>query len=237
MTITSTIVKFLKKLGWAILIFIALVLLYLLAAFVLSRITVDGAKNEPEEMSIYIINNGVHTDIVMPVVSDIMDWRTKLPFENTISKDTAFEYVAMGWGDKGFYLETETWADLKPRVAINAAFGWNTTAMHVTYYKKMQEGEACRKIHLSKSQYKDLVNFIDNTFQRDDSNRYVYVQTDMQYGKNDAFYDANGSYGMFYTCNTWANNAIKAARLKSCLWTAFYKGIFLKYPLVDTTKH
>jgi uncharacterized protein (TIGR02117 family) len=69
----------------------------------------DGQK---KEIPVYIYTNGVHTDIVMPVKNDLQDWSAKLPFNNVRSKKTDYNYVGIGWGDKGFYLDTPTWADL-----------------------------------------------------------------------------------------------------------------------------
>ncbi|HXU27639.1 MAG TPA: DUF2459 domain-containing protein, partial [Bacteroidia bacterium] len=48
-------------------------------------------------------------------------------------------------------------------------------------------------------------------------------------GDNDSFYEAVGVYGLFYTCNTWANNGLKYCGQKACLWTPFEKGIFYQY--------
>ncbi|RYD99985.1 MAG: TIGR02117 family protein [Sphingobacteriales bacterium] len=227
----SLLRRILKAILIFVLCFIGGILLYLGIEAVLSRIKVNGMAAQEKELSIYIINNGAHTDIVMPVQSPVINWSEWIPYENTLGKDSSNSWIAMGWGDKGFYLETETWADLKPSVAINAAFGLSTTAIHATYYKEMKEGERCRKIDLSLEQYRNLVAFIQNSFQTDETGKYKYVPTDKQYSANDAFYDAKGSYSMLHTCNTWANNALKAAGLKACKWTAFYTGIFKKYPL------
>ena len=41
------------------------------------------------------------------------------------------------------------------------------------------------------------------------------------YGKNDAFYEAKGSYSLFYTCNSWVNENLKEVGLKACRWTLF----------------
>lgn len=228
---SSLLRRILKGIGIFVLCFIGGILLYLGIEAVLSCITVDGKAVNEKDHSIYIINNGAHTDIVMPVHTEVIHWNEWIPYENTRGKDSTLEWIAMGWGDKGFYLETETWADLKASVAINAAFGLSTTAIHATYYRNMQEGERCRKINISREQYQSLVAFIQHSFQTDEAGKYKYVVTDKQYGANDAFYDAKGSYSMLHTCNTWANNALKAAGLKACKWTAFYKGIFRKYPL------
>ncbi len=119
--------KTIKKLLKYIAIFILSLFTYLLIVTLLSFISVneDLAENQ-QEIPIYILTNGVHTDIVLPIKNEHHDWSTQLKFEHTKSKDSTYQYVALGWGDKGFYLETPTWADLKtsPRVlpGANAPF-------------------------------------------------------------------------------------------------------------------
>ena len=59
--------------GKCVLGFVVFVLAYLGIAWCLSRITVDREAGQPEEMAIYIKTNGVHTDLVLPLKSDLMD--------------------------------------------------------------------------------------------------------------------------------------------------------------------
>ncbi len=224
-----SIKKLLKILGLVILGFVGFILIYLGAAYCLSRITVAEEKNAKDEVIIFIKTNGVHTDIVVPVRSEQKDWSEEVRFENTTSKDSTYQYLGMGWGDKGFYLETPTWGDLKASVALKAATGLSTTAIHATYFKSVTESTDCKKILISKEQYGRLINFIEKSFQKDENGHSIYIQTNANYGKADAFYEANGSYSMFHTCNTWSNNALKASGQRCCLWTAFDTGIFLKY--------
>jgi uncharacterized protein (TIGR02117 family) len=221
--------KVLLFIGKALLGFIAFILLYLLSAYSLSRITVDREAGSQEDVAIYIKTNGVHTDIVVPTRNEQMDWSKEIKYSNTSSSDTSFQYLAMGWGDKGFYLQTPNWSDLKASVAFKAAFALSTTAIHATYYPEMRENDACKKIMISRDQYARLVNYITQSFQKDSSGHMINIKTNANYGKTDAFYEANGSYSMFHTCNTWANNGLKASGQKCCLWTAFDTGIFLKY--------
>ena len=205
-------------------------LLYVIAVLVLSRITVNGAEaaNGQRDIAVYILTNGVHTDIVVPVKNEVRDWTKEVPFRQTRSKDSIMNYLAFGWGDKGFYLDTPEWSDLKAGTAFNAVFNLGSSAMHTTFYKKMTEGEDCKKIMLSKEDYRQLVAYIAGSFQRDANEKALWIQH-RSYGKNDAFYEANGAYNLFYTCNTWANNALKAARLKASWWTVYDKGIFCHY--------
>ncbi len=210
--------------------FIIFVLAYLGMAWCLSRITVDREAGQPEEMAVYIKTNGVHTDLVVPVKTEQADWSKEIRFTHTHLEDTCnMQYLAMGWGDKGFYLQTPTWSDLKFSVAFKAAFALSTTAIHATFYDKLNENDHCRKIMISRNAYARLVAYIRNSFQKDAAGHFIPITTNANYSKADAFYEANGSYSMLHTCNTWANNALKNSGQKACLWTPFDTGIFLKY--------
>ena len=203
---------------------------YMLAAFLIPMISVGPlVDNENEDVSIFILTNGVHTDIVVPCKSEYYDWTASIKPENTKSKDTMAQYLAIGWGDKGFYLETPTWADLKASTALKAAFGLNSTALHTTFYTSMSESKNCKEVRISNENYQKLIAYINNSFKTTSSGSPELVQTEVRYGNNDAFYEAKGSYSLFTTCNTWANNALKSCNQKACLWTPFDKGIFDLY--------
>lgn len=221
--------KIFKILLTVIFAFTGFLLLYVLVAYALSKITIDKEENTKPEVEIFILTNGVHTDIVMPVKNDQTDWSKQIQFKNTKAADSTYKYIAMGWGDKGFYLETPEWSDLKASVAFKAATGLSTTAIHATYYKQMRLGEDCKSMLISREQYDRLINYIHNSFQKDASGNYIPIKTNANYSKTDAFYEAIGSYSMMHTCNTWANSALKASGQKCCFWTATDSGIFSKY--------
>jgi uncharacterized protein (TIGR02117 family) len=229
MTLKKTIIKVLKYIGKIFLFFIAFVVLYLSAAWILSGITVEKEKGKPEQMAIYISTNGVHTDIVMPVKTTVINWSETVKYSQTAGKDTAQNYIAIGWGDKRFFLDVPDWNHVKISIAIEAALGVNSTAMHTTYLKNIRENKYCKKIMLSEKQYQRLVQYILQYFKRDEKGCFINIVTPNTYGNTDAFYEANGRYHLFFTCNTWTNTALKTAGLKACLWTPFQQGIFRQY--------
>lgn len=226
MTVKTILMYILKVVGIILGIVIIYVILGLLIPYIPVSAKDDGQK---KEIPIYIYTNGVHTDIVMPVKNDLQDWSRKIPFANTRSKKTDYRYIGIGWGDKGFYLDTPTWADLKFSTAIKAAFWLSDSAMHCTYYNTMKEGDDCKMIMISRNQYQNLVKFVEDKFDRDQNRNFMLIPTNAVYGDNDAFYDAKGTYSFLYTCNTWSNNALKAAGQKAALWTPSDFGIFQHY--------
>ncbi|WP_410493784.1 TIGR02117 family protein [Chryseobacterium sp. YR221] len=211
-------------------IIVGIVIIYVLLGLLIPFISVSAKDDgEKKDIPIYIYTNGVHTDIVMPVKNDLQDWSLKIPFANLKSKKTDYNYIGIGWGDKGFYLDTPTWADLKFSTAVKAAFWLSDSAMHCTYYTTMKEGDDCKMIMISRSQYTRLVKFVEDKFDRDQNGNFMVIPTNAVYGDNDAFYDARGTYSFLYTCNTWTNDALKAAGQKAALWTPSDFGIFQHY--------
>ena len=222
--------KFIKILLKTVVSIVGLVALYLLCAYLLPFIEIPAEKtNEPKNVEAYILTNGVHTDLVFPVKSKEIDWSQKFPYEDTVAKDSTLRYIAIGWGDKGFYLDTPTWADLKFSTAFKAAFWLGNSAIHTTFYKEMKLGEDCKKLEMTSAQYQKLIKFIDDAMEKNAEGKYINIKTKAVYGKNDSFYEAKGSYSFLFTCNTWTNEALKISGQKAAFWTASDKGIFQHY--------
>lgn len=164
----------------------------------------------------------------MPVRTPQIDWTQLVPYAHTPAADSSRQYVGFGWGDKGFYLNTPTWAELKPSTAVRAMFWLSSTAMHTTFHHRPQEGPHCVRIYLTPAEHARLIKFIQHSFEPDAQGRVQHI-AGHSYGQYDAFYEARRTYNLFYTCNTWANEALKAANQKAALWTPFDFGIFWQY--------
>ena len=44
----------------------------------------------------------MHTDLVLPTQNEFIDWTTKVSSDDTKGKKRG-DWLAFGWGDKGFY--------------------------------------------------------------------------------------------------------------------------------------
>lgn len=219
--------KFIKYLLFSLIFIISFVILYFVFEYSLSRYSTPySLKNGEYEM--FVKSNGVHTDIILPLKSDIINWFDFFSSSDTLSKRDDFSYISIGWGDKGFYLDTPTWADLKVKTAVVAALGLGSTALHITYYENIIEDDLTYKIYISKEQYEKIVLNIKESLQYKDE-KVINIKTNAQYGQNDAFYEAIGSYSVFHTCNTWTNSVLKSAYLPASVWTAFDEGILYQY--------
>jgi len=206
--------------------FFTFVVVYIAVFYGLSFVPSKGVNEKitstEDDVIIYLSTNGVHTDFVVPVVHEVMDWHTKV--EQPLN---GAKWLAFGWGDKGFYIDTPSWSDLRITTALSALSGVGESAMHVTAYTTLIQDEHTVELKLSKKEYQALVYYIDASF---DKKREAYQRIEVEgYHQSDAFYEARGSYSLFYTCNTWVNQGLKQINQKAALWTLHDQGIFRHY--------
>lgn len=221
--------KFLKIIGFSLLVLTAILLLYTVTSLVLSLITIKQETNTKPEVSIYILTNNIHTDIVVPIKSESLDWAKDTILIDSVTQNFAFNYIGFGWGNKDFYLNTPEWSDLKLSTAIKATLGFGKSAMHVTFFKNMQENEYCKRIEISREQYLRLSSYIQNSFRKGYNGEIIPIPTNDIYSNFNLFYEAIGHYSMIYTCNSWTNTCLRNSGQKACLWTPFSFGIFYQY--------
>jgi uncharacterized protein (TIGR02117 family) len=209
----------------------ALAGVYLLAAYALPFIPVNNDyKDADGGIKVFVLSNGVHTDIVVPAKTEYKDWTLSFPKEGFDVKDSLHTFIAFGWGDKGFYLYTPEWSDLKASTAFKACFGLGGTAMHVTYRKeRTAESECCEIFTITQEQYEKLIAFIETSFEKKE-NAFIKIKHP-GYGSFDRFYEAKGRYSLFKTCNIWTNNGLKETGVKVGYWSPFADG------LINSLKH
>jgi hypothetical protein len=217
----------LRRLGKTLAALLVLPLAYLLAACVLGNIVREPQRHGAQAITIYLLDNGVHTDLALPLANDTFDWTGVINPND--ARDLRFfpTYVAFGWGDRAFYLETPQWRDLKLTTAWNAISGQGATVIHATYLPPLRASANSIAITVSREEYQALAASIRASFQQDDDGRARTIGR--AYGDNDAFYAARGSYSLFATCNSWTNRQLKAAGLKHVLWTPFAHHLMQAY--------
>ncbi len=205
---------------------VALLLSYSVTALVLGAIPANLSWREAEQgVTIYLRTNGVHTWIMMPKINRYMDWRPYAPGEHL--RDPRYgrgDHVAIGYGDREFYLNTPTWGDLTPGRAFHAAFGNGPPLLHVEHDHRPRPDEWQRPITISPDEYRRLAFYIRARFKRDANGRTIPV-IGRGYHDWDMFYEANGGYSFVLTCNEWTGRALRAAGIRTGRWTPFAQSI------------
>jgi len=194
--------------------------LFALAGWIGSSIPRNPDWTEPEDgITIMVETNGVHTAIVMPLVSPQKDWRAVFPASDLGSPDLPYTHVSVSWGQREVFLDTPTWADLRPVTVWHAAFG-SAALFHIAQYVRPAAAGDIRPIRLRPAEYERLVAAIE-VWQLPRSKRHHHPG----YYTQDAFYDASVQYHLGSTCNQWTSDMLAKAGVKTGLWTPFAGGV------------
>jgi len=218
-----------RKFSWAKRIAIALLAipaLYLLGALVGSLISVNSAWAEPDKgITIYIADNGVHADLILPAETQGLDWRPLVPRSDFADVPTDAAWVAFGAGERRVYLETPTWADLSLKTAFVALTG-GERVMHVEWVDN--PAYAARELRLTPEQYRRLWASIRAGFKLDANGKPIQIDHP-GYGLHDAFYEGVGKANAVHTCNQWAAGRLRLAGVEAPLWSPFVNGLTWRY--------
>ena len=202
-----------KTIFWIIAILIG----YLLIAIILSIFSVHPPQPDcGQKEEIYITSNGVHLDIIVPIelLDDSIKFDLQIP--------DGVHYLSFGWGDKGFYLETPAWSDLKLKTALRALFLKSETVIHLSWYYRLSSN--WHKLEICSGQRQLLLDYILESFERNNEGQIIELKNS-GYTNQDTFYEAVGSYSCIYTCNNWVNEGLKRAKIKTSVWSPFDYGV------------
>lgn len=193
----------------------AVVVCYLAAALVGSAIPANRDWKPPAQgVTIYVADNGVHTDLVLPA-ADFADLVRPEHFADP--RAGAQPRLMFGWGDRDFYLNTPTWWDMNPLRVARALAGMGPTVIHVSASPEPQPGAKIRRLVLRPEEYARLVAYVRGTF--------APGVPAAGYGGHDVFYAARGGYSALRTCNEWSAGGLRFAGVRMGAWTPFAFGV------------
>lgn len=207
------------------LILVAIPSLYFAAGLIVATIPAnDGWREADQGVTIYVETNGVHTGIVVPLVAEGIDWRPLVSAADLADPRYAGTHLSFGWGERRFYLNTPTWADLDLRTAFRATIGSDTTLLHVDHVYLPEPGPDRHAVRISRDEYRRLAAFIRSTFALTPDGLSTPIPG---YGPADVFYEAHGHYNAFRTCNWWVGEALRQAGIRVGLWTPFAPSVMM----------
>jgi len=215
-----------KWVGRAISLLLAIPALYLIAALAGSLIPVNRGWIEPSDgTTVYIADNGIHADIIMPVAAEGRDWAPFTPPSDFAAADPGARWIAFGSGEERVYLNTPTWWDITPRTIWSALTG-GRRVMHVEYVS--DPSFAVRELRLRHDEYRRLWAAIRADFALNPNGRPQRLDHP-GYGCCDAFYRAVGQESAVRTCNSWVARWLRLAGVKASAWPPFVPGLVWRY--------
>ncbi|OYW44628.1 MAG: hypothetical protein B7Z08_09295 [Sphingomonadales bacterium 32-68-7] len=195
-------------------------LAFLLAAWIGSSIPRNSGWQEPREgIEIMVETNGIHTALVLPLVTPEKDWRGDFPTSDIALPDLPYTHVSISWGEREVFLNTPTWLDLRPSTVLRIVGFGGEGLLHVAHYVRPAPSDSARPLMLTRAEYRRLVASIERSLSKSSRVRYP------GYGPQDVFYDAPGTYTATNTCNQWTGDRLADAGVRIGRWTPLAGGV------------
>ena len=199
---------------------------YMVAALAGSLIPVNRGWTEPAEgTTVYLADNGIHTDIIMPVKAKGMDWSPIVRSSDAAAAPANARWIAFGSGEQRVYLETRTWWDIRPRTILAVLTG-SRRVLHVEWVNDPSYAE--RAIRLRPEEYRRLWAAVRADFRLGDDGKPIRIEH-QGYDCCDAFYWATGRFNALRTCNSWTADKLRLAGVKTSIWPPFAPGLLWRY--------
>lgn len=212
---------------------IALTVLHTLAGALLTLIPANRTALPVEEgVEIFLFSNGVHVELALPVKAEDVDWGKFLKARDFGTWLDTPKYLGFGWGERRFLQEVPKWDDLSLGVAVTATLWPTPAAMSVVVLSGPPPPASWnRRVVVARENYAALAQFIRQSFTTDPTGEPILIGP-CEYTKyaRDNFYEANGAYHLFRTCNVWTNQALQEAGLRTAVWAPFASSVFHHFP-------
>lgn len=213
-------------------LFVALILLAAalaaIAGAVVPRPLFGGGQADtdaPPTRRVMVLANPIHTDIAVAVDADLLARFGFLRAAGLPIDDAGVGWLVFGWGGRAFYLETPTWADLKPG-PLARALTLDRSVMHVALAGAIDEGhESVLAIDLSETRHALLLDHLEASFAYDGAGAPILI-AGRSYGEYDRFYEANGHFNALVGCNVWTASALRAAGVRTGWWNPLPDSLF-----------
>lgn len=204
----------------------AIPLLYFLIALAGSLIPVNRGWSEPDSgTTIYLADNGIHADLILPVSAQGLDWSPYFPRRDFAAPPLRPRFIAFGAGERRVYLDTPRWRDIRLTTIWHALTG-GERVIHVEYVDT--PAYALREIRLRPAEYRRLWAAIRAELELGLNGRPVHIDHP-GYGPDDAFYRGLGKASALRTCNTWTAGILRLAGVETSLWPPFVQGLVWRY--------
>jgi uncharacterized protein (TIGR02117 family) len=180
------------------------------------------------EFPVCIDHDQMHTNIVVPSQNQIVDWSQFISFPD-IGRDAVanYKYLTFGWGDRDFYIQTPTFADLNLITAFKALFLPTPSTLLVQGFAELPANRANKCVKVTQTEYLQLTHFIQKTFKLNSQGKPIRIANGSLLSSG--FYEANGTYSILRTCNDWTAEGLRKANVDTPLWAGLSSAVVLHF--------
>lgn len=211
-----------------LIVVLVFIILYLSSAALGLMISHKKEFKGDKKYKIYIATGSIHADFILPTKSDLINWDDFIKLSDFKSFNSEPKYIQLGWGERDFYLKMRKMSNLTTKVALRAVLVPSPSLMHITYHSELPSTYyELKEVLLTKEQYETLINYLKSGF-KFVKNAPILVPNQGYYNypeMKDNFYEGQGSYHMFQTCNMWTTEGMYQSGIRASIFSPFKYGV------------
>jgi uncharacterized protein (TIGR02117 family) len=187
------------------------VLFILATLLIVSRLAFGGDYRPVRDgYKLIVLNHGYHSSIVVQR-EHLVDFGGRVA-QGWLRDFPVAEWFELGWGDRGFYYEVASLSDVTFRTGASALFRPSKSVMHVATGQgdaaTVFAGSGKLFFRLNSDAMQRTVRALEQGSQgREAIGEGLYL--------NSKFYEGNGSYHIFNTCNSWVSSVLRVAGINA----------------------
>ncbi|MEM1232923.1 MAG: DUF2459 domain-containing protein [Pseudomonadota bacterium] len=193
--------------------FLAVVLCLLVAGALIPGPTVE-VPAAPTDREVWLLRGPIHTDFVLP-----LDPATRAAFAFADLPQES-QWVIVGWGSRAFYTTTGSYRDLSLPIVWRAATG-DDGVLRVLPVPEGAQGPgnwAQQRLEVGSNAYGRLLEAM--------TRRVIAGKLEgLSLSPGDAFYATDGRFSLLRSCNQWAGEVLRAAGLRTGIFTPTTGGL------------
>lgn len=199
-----------------LLVFPALILIYLTFSLIGGIIPQLGesAPQSEKMISVLLIQGPIHYDVLLPLndvtLQTFGDYGLPLAHLNA-------RWLVVGWGAREFYTATGSYQDITAHAVWRGIVG-DRSVMRLDLAPKLGKHVRTKTIVMTDVQYSTLLDGITASFARTPAGQPIAINTP-GFSTTDMFFEAQGTFNLFQTCNVWIGQQLRAAGLRFGMWT------------------
>lgn len=210
----------------SIILIVTIFVSYVVAAFLGAFIPNGKSGGGSGDIEVHLVSGPIHFDVLIPATPVTLETFSFLEDAGVPISMTGVEWILVGWGARGFYIETKNFSDMKVRTVAQAVFG-DAAVMHFAAVGNIDKIKT-EKLLLSAPEYEALLSNLMGELQSFDAIENA------GYTNTDAFFSAKGHFNIFRTCNVWLAKVFRDTGLRFGVWTPVPLSIALSHQRFQT---
>ena len=207
-----------KTLRFTALVLLSIVTLYNMAA-VIGAVVPEAGQQQTEvdgDIEVLLYAGPIHYDFLIPAIPEARAAFGFAEQQGIPVDDPRLRWFVAGWGARAFYTSMGEYGDVTAQALLKAITG-DTAAIRIDRVGALRLDLDVLSLKMTEVEFTRFLSAINASFKQSDDQTRLPI--DAQLTGTDVFYEAEGTFNIFVTCNTWIGQILRDTGFQFGYWT------------------